>query len=57
MNMIEGMNDVYEVDPGVAIMVVICLLFLFLSSCVWRQCASQRGILCFLSFDRGLSCS
>jgi hypothetical protein len=45
--MFEGMNDVYEVEPGVAIMVVICLLFC--PSVLWlaSMCISERDTLVF----------
>jgi hypothetical protein len=46
VNMIEGMNDVYEVELGVAIMVLIRFLFLF--SCGWCKCASQWNTLFFI---------
>lgn len=55
--MIEGMNDVYEVEPGVALLVVICLLFLFFCLAVGVNVHVGEGYFSCLSFDRGLSCS
>lgn len=55
--MIEGMHDVYEVEPGVALLVVICFLFLFFCLAVGVNVHVGEGYFSFLSFDRELSCS